>query len=89
MANPFSPDDDSNPPPAEGRRFQFGMWVWFPAAFLVSVVAMALGGILSSQDAEDPTSGIGYVLLLSALPVGLIFLMGMFRGIARWVSRRR
>jgi hypothetical protein len=89
MANPFTPQDDEAPQPADRRRFQFGMWVWFPAVFLVSVVAMALGGMLSSEVAGDPASGIWYVLLLSATPIGLIFLMGVFRGMARWVSRRR
>ena len=88
MANPFSPDD-ATPPPPDRRPFQFGMWVWFPAVFVVSMVAMAVGGILRAEDAGDPASGIWYVLLLSALPVGLIFLMGVFRAVARLIRARR
>lgn len=91
MSNPFGPENDSPEPPPARSRFQFGMWVWFPAVFLVSVVAMGVGGLLRAQDAGDPVAGLAYVLLLSATPVGLILLMGLFRALARVArtTRRR
>jgi hypothetical protein len=66
------------------RRFQFGLWVWFPVVLMVSVVLGALSGMLRADDSGGPLPKTFFILMAAAAPVGLLLLMSLLR----WVSRR-
>jgi len=75
-------------PAAGRRRYQFGVWVWFPVALLASVVLGAVSGMLHADSLGGPLSRGSYVLLIAAIPIGMVVLAGLMGLVLRGRSGR-
>ena len=66
-------------PPTGRRRYQFGVWVWFPAALLVSVVMAAVAGMLRDDTADESLPRVFFILMAAAIPIGMLLLVSLLR----------
>ena len=76
-------------PAAGRRRYQFGVWVWFPVALLASVVLGAVGGMLHADSLGGPLPRGSYVLLVAAIPIGMLVLTSLMGLVLRGKIGRR
>lgn len=80
-------DKGDSPFAPRRRRFQFGLWIWFPAVLLASVVLGALSGMLRADTSGGPLPKTFFILMAAAAPVAMLVLMSLLRWTAG--SRRK
>jgi len=74
-------------PPAARRRYQFGVWVWFPAALLIGVVLGAVTGMLREETPGQPLPRVFFILMAAAVPIGMLLIVSLLRALLTRDSR--
>ncbi len=77
--------DAGRGPPRQRPRwkwYQFGVWVWFPAALLVSLVMAAMAGMIHGDRFGGRLPRDFFILMAAALPLGVVIVMSLLR----WLS---
>ncbi len=83
-ANPGGDSGRASPrQPPRWKWYQFGVWVWFPAALLVSLVRAALAGMIHGDRFGGRVPRDFFILMAAALPLGMVIVMSLLRWIAR------
>jgi hypothetical protein len=77
------------PPPASRKWYQFGVWVWFPAALLVSLVMGALAGMIHGDRPGARVPRDFFILMAAALPLGMVVVMSLLRRLSGAASKGR
>ncbi len=83
-AGPFAPRR-----PPRGKWYQFGVWVWFPAALLVSLVMAALAGMIHGDRFGGRVPRDFFILMAAALPLGMAIVMSILRWLSGAAKRGR
>ena len=84
--------DGGPPPPRQPPRwkwYQFGVWVWFPAALLISLVMAALAGMIHGDRFGGRVPRDFFILMAAALPLGMVIVMSLLRWLAGAARRGR
>jgi hypothetical protein len=58
------------------------VWVWFPAALLVSLVMASLAGMIHGDRFGGRLPRDFFILMAAALPLGMVIVMSLLR----WLS---
>lgn len=70
-------------PPRSRKRFQFGVWVWFLAAFLVSAALAPVAGLMRAGRPTPLVRDRFSLLLLAATPVAVLLIVSLLRAVTR------
>jgi len=65
------------------------VWVWFPAALLVSLVMASLAGMIHGDRFGGRVPRDFFILMAAALPLGMVIVMSLLRRLSSAARKRR